>query len=174
MSFGAILAAVRAKGGGGAQYPNLILNPGFETPGAGGADVFDSWSEYAYLTSTIARDTSVFHSGAASCKLTFDTGYSYVYQDLTVVPERQYRLTFWCRGDGSFTHPEYMIYNNTNAGNIVGLTDILITDTTWTIVTNTFTVPAGCISVGIYLQQFPYPGSVYFDDVKLEGPLAPT
>lgn len=49
-----------------------IQNGGFETAGAGGADVFADWAEVTSGTSTINRDTSVFYAGTASCRFDLD------------------------------------------------------------------------------------------------------
>lgn len=48
------------------------LNGGFETAGAGGADVFANWIELTTGTTTINRDTAVFASGTASLRFDVD------------------------------------------------------------------------------------------------------
>lgn len=51
-------------------------NGNFETAGAGGADVFASWTETVSGTSTVVRDTTVFDTGSASCRLDIDASNS--------------------------------------------------------------------------------------------------
>ena len=70
------------------------LNGGFETPGAGGADVFANWSETTSGTTTINRDTSVFASGTASLRFDIDGSSSVaaVFQNMLEVGKR-YRVT---------------------------------------------------------------------------------
>ena len=58
---------------GGNNYPalqpcdvpatNLVLNPGFETAGGGGADIWANWTEAAG-SGTLANATSGMHNGA--------------------------------------------------------------------------------------------------------------
>lgn len=80
-----------------ARYPslvgiNLLANPGFETAGAGGADVFGSWTEGTTPTSTLNRDTAVFNSGVASMRSDIDAGNhdAYVTQTAVMVSGRTY------------------------------------------------------------------------------------
>jgi hypothetical protein len=57
-----------------------VLNGGFETAGAGGADVFANWQETVAGTSTVNRDTSDYNtagSGTASLRLDVDGSNSY-------------------------------------------------------------------------------------------------
>lgn len=70
------------------------LNGGFETPGAGGADVFANWTEITSGTTTINRDTVVFASGAASCRFDVDASGSFAYIDQIVLNVgKRYRVT---------------------------------------------------------------------------------
>ncbi len=90
-----------------------ILNGGFETAGAGGADVFAVWIEFTSGTSTINRDTTVFASGTASCRFDLDASGSSVTvgSSATMTLGRRYRFSCVARGTG--TNPGISI----NTGN---------------------------------------------------------
>lgn len=76
-----------------------LNNGGFETAGSGGADAFATWTESTTGAGcTIVRDTSVFHSGTASMKLTSDSfDYGGVYQSGILTIGRKYKVTFWAK-----------------------------------------------------------------------------
>lgn len=137
----------------------------FETLGAGGADVFASWTETAG-SGEIAYETDYRASGAYSCKLTYVTGEAYITHAVTVTASAECTLTFWTRGDDSVAG-QYTIYDATNAADIVAKTSTGVTGTTWTKKSVTFDVPATCTSVGIYFHSPASAGDAYFDDVKL-------
>jgi hypothetical protein len=72
------------------------LNGGFETAGAGGADVFASISEFTSGTGALSRDTVTFNSGAASCRIQPGaSGSAAVYWTAGTLPiGKRFRLTF--------------------------------------------------------------------------------
>ena len=146
----------------------LLSNGGFETAGAGGADIWADWSETAG-TGALANETTIVHSGDDACKITaggdLDTR---VTQTATVVAEREYKLKFWTRGDGTY-QGRYDVYDTTNMAFIVAEdTPTGVTGTDYTEVTSVFTTPAGCVEV---LIRFFCPttdtGVCYIDDVSL-------
>lgn len=149
------------------QVSNLVANPGFETAGAGGADVFSAWYE-VNSNGAIAQDTGVYCGGLASVKLTDgSTDNTYVRATFGVLPGKTYTFSFWTRGDGA-NAGRYSVYDVSNAINIVALTSTGVTGTTWTQVTFNLTAPAGC-----YIIQFnprspaPNDSYAYFDDVSV-------
>lgn len=80
----------------------LYGNPGFETAGAGGADVFASWGESTSGASTITRDTTDFQSGTASCKIFIDGSNSALeIGQPVVVAGKPHRLRFWAKADAA-------------------------------------------------------------------------
>jgi hypothetical protein len=88
-------------------FANIIdattLNGGFETAGAGGADVFANWNESASGSSTVNQDTSEFYEGAASCRLDIVAGVN-VNVSLTLgVVGQLYRIRFWAKGTAGAT-----------------------------------------------------------------------
>jgi hypothetical protein len=149
--------------------PNLILNPGFETAGAGGADVFGTWTETAG-DGAIADETTLVHGGAHACKLTGGATppyYPQVYHTITVVPGQTYQLTFWTRGDGT-NAGRYLVYDTNNVVSITGTLTTGVAGTTYTLVSKTFTAPAGCVSARVILVCPAVNGGIaYFDDVEV-------
>jgi hypothetical protein len=148
--------------------PELLVNGGFETAGAGGADVFGTWAEGA-SDGAIADEASLVHGGSHAVKLTAGAATNTrVYTSATVTPGVSYTLTFWTRGDGTRAG-RYLIYDNTNAANIVATTSTGVTGTTYTQVSYTFTAPAGCTTVLVTLLCPATNGGIaYFDDVSLK------
>lgn len=55
-----------------------VLNGGFETAGAGGADVFTTWAEVAPGDTLIAADATNPYAGTQSCRLDVDAANSHV------------------------------------------------------------------------------------------------
>jgi len=150
------------------HYPELLSNVGFETPGAGGADVFASWTEAAG-TGSIARTTTAgeVYAGTAAAKLTAgasDT--TYIYQNIVTVPGVTYRLSGQARGDG--TNPgRFSLYDNSNSAYIVNRASTGITGSTYAVFSQQFTAPAGCVSVSVMLHA-PAAAAAWacFDDVS--------
>lgn len=155
----------------GITFPGveMLTNGGFETDGAGGADVFAGWTETAG-DGAIAKTTTAgeFNGGAAAAKLT--TGASVntlVKQNIVAIPGNVYRLTFYTRGDG--THGGgYNVYDTTNSAFIVTNTATGVTGTSYQAVTVTFTAPAACVTVTINLKCGAVAADVvYYDDVAV-------
>lgn len=146
----------------------LLSNPGFETAGAGGADVWANWTE-TVSDGALANDTGSVHEGSDAAKITagasVDTN---VYQDITVVAGGTYLLTFWTRGDVTYGG-RYLVYDNTNSANIIATTATEIISATYTKFMMYFTAPSGCSSVRIYLYcPSTDTGVAYFDDVSVQ------
>ncbi len=155
---------------------NFVLNPGFETAGGGGADVFASWTEDTNSGSaTITQDTSKARSGTNSCKIFSDTGGEitggFVSQDFTVEESTVYHLSFWTQTntETASERGRYSIRDVTNAQPIVPRMDTwAFSPTTWEEVTDTFTTPPGCVTVRVYLyQNFDALSAVWYDDVSV-------
>lgn len=129
---------------------NQLENPGFETAGGGGADVFANWVETAG-DGAIASSATV-HTGAASALLTAGPTRN------TVITQNQAGLTagssavlgFWARGNGTVAG-RYAVYNVTGAAYIQSVVTTGITAATFTFVSYSFTLPAGCTEVRIEL-----------------------
>ncbi len=150
------------------QKKNHLLNTGFEAAGAGGADVFASWTENAGTGSITQLAPGRSSLSAYCCRLTAGAGLdTYVYQDFAVVPERDYALSFWSRGDGSYGG-RCRIYDNIGAGDIIALPGTGNEENVYYQQAIGFTTPAACTSVGIYLYCPGRSGdNVRFDDVDV-------
>ena len=147
----------------------LLSNTGFETAGAGGDDVFGSWTEVK-SSSTIADDATA-HGGTHACKITTgaasDT--AHVYQDVTVTAGKHYTLDFWTRTDAGDVAGFYRIYDQTGSADIVAKTTTGVSGATYAEVGKCFTAPTGCTTVRIYLYcSTTNTDVVYFDDVSVK------
>lgn len=170
--------------GGNLQYDNLVLypdswqvsehvyTPGFETLGAGGADIWTPWVENAG-TGTVTNETTQVHGGAHAAKLLSGSSQNTYVRTLgsggvvAVIPGKTYSYSFWTRGDGT-NAGRYWIQDYTNNANIVALTTTGITGATYTQFSGTFTAPAGCYIVMFYLYGPAVNGGyAYFDDVSV-------
>ncbi|MCL5998274.1 MAG: hypothetical protein M1546_19810 [Chloroflexi bacterium] len=143
----------------------LIANGGFETAGAGGADVFGSWSEIIGSGGAIADETTLVHGGGHAAKLTgggaLDTQ---LVAQFAVIPGLSYILSFWEQnGTGSGA---YSIYDQSHGTNIRSYTSV--SNATYAQTQDTFTVPAGCTSVQVYLYcPSGNMQTCYYDDVSV-------
>lgn len=157
----------------------LITNGGFETAGAGGADVFGTWTESAG-NGAIAQESGAgnFHGGAKSAKLTVgaDTACS-VSQDITVIAGYTYTLSFYVKGDGTTASHKarYQIVDKTHTADIVAIKSVPTASAAFYQVTETFTAPAECDTVTITLAGAALQGAVcYLDDVSVYPSAIPT
>lgn len=146
---------------------NYVNNPGFETAGAGGADVFNVWDERA-ADGAIEQSSGAgeFHGGAKALKLTCGatTSGSRVrcQEFFSLFVSTDYVLSFWTRGDG--TNPGYY---QVNGGALISTE---VTGTTWTLVTVPFTTNSSTTDfwIGFYSPAV-NGGIAYFDDVTLKA-----
>ena len=153
-------------GAGETLGSELLSNPGFETAGGGGADVFGSWAETAG-SGAIADDVVTPHSGAHDALLTYVTGQAYVTNTFVTTASTRYKVTFWTKGDGT-NAGRYQIYDITNAAVIITAVTTGVTAATWTLVTAYFTTPSGCISTRVDLFSPSVAGFAQFDDVSIK------
>lgn len=166
----------------GLSPANPIGNPGFESSGAGGADVFAVWAENTDSgKASFLRDALNYHSGSKSCKITSTAaaeadppGNGTVSQSISVSPRDSYILKFWTKVSGSFgdLQGHYAIYDDTNAAWIIAKRPTgALSQSTWLEVSSIFTVPPDCVSITIYLYQCiatQDSPSVWYDDVSLQ------
>jgi len=76
------------------QYPNLVYNPGMETPGWFRAESPEYWQDRP----NARRDTKVFRTGAASLRIEGPaSGYTFQIGGTALVPGTAYRLTCWVK-----------------------------------------------------------------------------
>jgi hypothetical protein len=141
---------------------NLLSNVGFETAGAGGADVFGSWDESAG-DGAIAQDATTKHGGTYSAKLTAGaTVNTALYQAVDASASTKYLVSFWTRGDG-VSAGRYQIIDN--IGELVTITSTGVTGATWTRVGAMVTTNAGATVIQLTLRcSATVAGVAYFDD----------
>src|SRR3990170_2469103 len=146
-----------------------LANGGFETAGAGGADVWGSWTETAG-DGALANETTIVHSGSDAAKITAGaTANTKVAQTFATVAGENYELEFWTRGDGT-NAGRYGVYDVTGSADIVAAVTTGVTGTTYTMVQVRFTTPARCVSVRPDLWcPATDTGIAYFDDVSVKG-----
>jgi hypothetical protein len=148
-----------------ASQTNLIGNPGFETPGGGGADVFAGWDE-SWSDGNIQQDATSPHGGSYSAKITSGPSFGcWVGCYLGTTAGQGYTVSFWTRGDG--THQgRYGIYDSSPDGWLVLPTDTGVTGTTWTKVTFTFVPEVGYTTLALILYGPDFNGGYCsYDDV---------
>jgi hypothetical protein len=147
---------------------NQVANGGFETAGAGGADVFGSWTETA-SDGAIAAETTLVHGGAKAAKLTAGAGKNArMYQYATVVPGKSYQVSLWMAGDGT-NQARFYVMDVTHSwdwlNEATGPAAAAYAQSTID-----FTAPAGCYVVALQAQCPNAVGGIgYFDDIALMG-----
>ena len=157
----------------------LVSNTGFETAGAGGADVFANWTEATASGGTVEDETTIVHGGSHSCKLNITApSTASVSQDITVTAGNSYVFSFWVYSDavsglypsGDSASAYWTAYDNDNSALIGSINIEQITLNTWTNIKRVFTAPAGCSSVKIrlYGNYLGDDGYIYFDDVSVK------
>ena len=151
---------------------SLLSNPGFETAGGGGADVFSAWVETAG-SGAIAIETGSVHGDTNAAKLTCGASDDTQIQlNFVSVVGTIYTLKFWTRGASAHAG-RYKIYDVTNSADIVALATTGITGDTYTEVTVTFTSTS--VSTGIIFKPGATSGYIaYFDDLTLTSTTQPT
>ncbi len=88
-----------------AEPPNLVANPGFEEAAEGRPAGWE-WFTANGARASLAVDTAVFRSGAASVRLASSSPLTpHVYGSLWqrvrgLLPHRAYEVTLWARGEG--------------------------------------------------------------------------
>lgn len=137
--------------------PNLWAdyNPAFEND-------FANWVKNDSVngnhgTVSISTAAGEFYSGTKAAKLvaasTFYDTNPWLHRDTILQPSTNYRLTFWCRGDGTTSGKFYIQDKTTNTA--ITPTDVSMgnTTTTWQKVTYDFTTPAGASNVRVFLEN---------------------
>lgn len=147
--------------------PNLLANPGFETAGAGGADVFGSWVETTGTGGVIADEVSAVHGGGHACKLTRGTTTGQVAQNATVVPGGVYEFAVWAAGDGT-NAGRVTLHDLTHAVDLVAGVSAGVTGADYGRYERAITIPAGCVTLQVQLLSTAANGGIcYFDDAEL-------
>jgi hypothetical protein len=150
---------------------DLIVNGGFETAGAGAPDYFGTWAETAG-DGAIADEGVIINAGSHAAKLTAGaTANTFVSQDIVVRAGITYNFSFYTRGDGT-NSGRYGVYDLSNTADLIAQITTGIAGTTYTKFQVSFTTPAGCISVRVYVScPAINTGIAYFDDVSVLAPM---
>jgi len=151
---------------------NYTENPGFETAGGGGADVFANWTENAN-TGTIGQSAITYRSGSYGAYMiagsSSDTSITQSQSGLT--PGDVLVLRFFSRSwAGDTSLGRYHIWDSTNSVYIIPITNVngIAGSSEWTETVVNFTVPALCVSASIGLRcPTTTDDRVYIDDVTL-------
>lgn len=150
------------------QISRVVPNSGFETAGAL-PPVFLNWVQ-ALGDGTLVDEGVLVHSGSHAAKMTAGASANTAMRsgNISVTPGYSYTISFWTRGDGTYSG-RYGIKDVTHSTWIIAdLTPTNITNTVYALFTNTFTAPAGCIAVQIWFECPSTNGGIaYFDDVYL-------
>ena len=144
----------------GLANDNLLLNPGFETPGA----MPPTWANWADTIGdgAIANEVVIVHEGVDAAKITAGPTFNTTTgQTLALVAGQRYRLRFWTRGDG-VNDGRYYIWS-AGSGYIIPVTLTGVTAAAWGMVAAEFTAPA-TENAALYFRCPPVNGGIcYFD-----------
>jgi hypothetical protein len=156
---------------------NICRNPGLEVIGA-----VVPWN-WTYQEGTgsgdVAIETVNVQSGVNAVKVVCGTSYwqTKLISQFDGSSNNQPRLTagttytlrFWTAGDG--THAGlYQVYDITHSANIIADKTTGVSGTSYAQVTDTFTVPAGCLALYINFMASPTGASAYYDDIEVIAP----
>jgi hypothetical protein len=147
----------------------LITNSGFETVTAAGPPAdFGTWIE-SVGDGNIEVETTIKHGGSNAVKLTSGAtpdSTPLIQFPLSVIPNKNYILTFWVKGDG-VNNGRFTVYDITNSVNIVYRASTG-NSSNYTQIVYPFTTLPGCTSIFVRLQSPNTVGGVsYFDDVSI-------
>ena len=162
---GVIGAADAAEATPGAE---LLSNPGFETAGGGGADIWASWGEVA-SDGALANEVGSVHGGSDAAKITAGASINtLVRQSATVAVGKLYKIVLWTRGDGTYAG-RIKVRDIDNGINIINNVSTGVTGTSYAEVVRYVTAPAGCSTLRIELAcPATDTGVAYFDDVSVK------
>lgn len=150
----------------------LLSNTGFETAGAGGADVFGTWSETAN-DGSIERVTTPIYSGTYAAKLTQGTSEAKMSQGITVTGSTRYKVTVWSRGDGT-NSGRIRIYDNINSSYILNSTSMGNADTAYKQYSVIVTTPSTCTDMSVVFASPATQGGItYVDEVTVKAVSSP-
>lgn len=156
--------------------PNLITNGDFETPGAGGVDIFANWTESAgngTLTAT-TLEGEAYAGTSAKCLAGLSRNTYLYYLATGLTAQQEYRLTFRTRGSG--TQPgRYGVYDHSNGAWIKATATTGVAGTDFALVTYEFTTPVGCTAIRIFFYcPDTNAHAAYFDEASLQSlPIIP-
>jgi len=157
----------------------LADNPGFETAGGGGADIWDDWYEALGGDGVLTNEGVIVHGGADACKISGGATGENTRGELYVgslTAGSMYRVSVYTRGDGT-GNPRFQIragasgdfWNPSTQAWQVGVVNPTTgnTTTTYQEYTQYVTLPAGTqLRLRCYAPTTN--NDVYFDDVSVK------
>ena len=150
---------------------NLVLNPGFETAGGGGADIWANWTETAG-SGTLANNTTGAHNGNDCASMTTVSGnYAKVEQNITVTEETTYLLSYWSKNTaastaGDIRHQVIDLTADPDA-DIIAITKTGNETSSWKQNVIQFTTPTNCVLVKIVFYSPSGNHEAFIDDFML-------
>ena len=158
---------------------NLLLDPSFDiytgTPDDGNTDTFTWWKRFGTAFAGDVEVSNTARTSGKSIKFYSDGtwGDGRVGQYVQVLPNSDYRLTIWSKGDGTYGEAAFRIYDiSPDDGNATALTNTqdLGTSTTWHEYIFYFTSPPNRtqIYVTVWGTVTGLVGTCYVDDVSFE------
>lgn len=157
-----------------------LTNTGLETATGsvddGTSDTFTGWDN-AYVNDGAGNkveSTATAQAGSKAVKLTFGTGWPYMYQGFIVQPGSWYKLTFYTRGDGTKAGYYHAYLYNASTTQTIQEKSTGVTGTTYTLVTLYFQAPADYYNGFLILGAPLTAGTAYYDTVSLKQITSPT
>lgn len=150
------------------SYENLLENGGFETLDPG-SNTFLHWTDVPGGGS-IAVETTKVISGSRALKLSQPTApIPYVYQQVTVTPKTNYRLSA-VNAHTATAGGQWVVYDVSNAQNLFEVASYSFPNTvagTYIHVRRDFTTPAGCNTIQVQIKSNTANTDAFWDDVEL-------
>lgn len=169
--------ALRRSAPDNASNTSVLFNGGFEHDFLNGG--FD-WSELPYNGASYDLDSSDFHSGHQSLRITFDgaanINFQHIFQYVYVVSHQRYRFLAYLRTEGisGGNGIQFDIFDPRHPAELQVLTPALTGNNGWTPVRVDFESGADTQMLEILLRRAPGPvfdkqlrGIVWVDDVSL-------
>lgn len=157
-----------------AQSTNLLSNSGFEQQSSG-------W----IFPALVALDTSTFHTGSCSARITskeFARNYFFNSPRVPVLAGITYRINIWMKlssligknpSDGIKISMSFYDHSG-QLGHLVDITSRLVGTTNWFPYASNIEAPAGASAAQINLVILNAKGSAWFDDLEINGPAPET
>jgi len=135
----------------------------------GTSDTLDNWTNDGVddPSGDKVEATATAQAGDYAAMLTYATAQTSIQSAaITVIPGETIKLSFYTRGDAT-EQGQFLVYDITNAADIVALSDTGVTAATYAVVTSSFVVPTDCVSLYIKFHAPNAAGVAYFDTVTL-------
>lgn len=162
---GTLAAGLQAATAGN-WLSTMVVNGGFETLGAGGADIWGTWDESTAGGGTLADEGVIVRTGSHAAKLTNAVGDSYVRQLNAVTPAWSYIFNMYTRGDGTVAG-RYRVRDATMSVDLIGAISTGVSGVVYTLVSPVFTIPNTSSNIYVYAYSSAAVGSCYFDDISV-------